>query len=201
MGLVALTVLKDFLGLSLTDTTYDSPLGLIGDLVSSQVESYCHRTFAAATGIEYFDIQPYQDAVFVSRFPIITVAALTMDGTLVAAADYKVYGADGIIKLSDRVTLVNRRGEPRRYFAEGKQTVEVFYRAGYTTIPGDLQLAVLSAASRRFGTRDKGGLASERIGGYQYTVADPKTLVSGFTSEEIGILRKYQRVLLYPEEN
>lgn len=199
--LVGLTVVQDFLGIAQSDTTYNPVLNFISEAVSTQIESWCHRAFAAATVIEYFDIEDQQSSILLSRFPIITVVALTNDGTAVASGDYKVYGSQGIIKLADRITLVSRRYDRERWLAWGKQTTECMYRGGYTTIPYDIQLVTLGATTRWFNTRDKQGLASEAVGGYRYQMTDPKDLMSGFTVQELSILQKYQRVLLYEDEN
>jgi len=193
MALVLLTTLRESLnavGLT-TISISDSAMSNFEFMASSRVESEIDRKLAVATDTDYFDIAEYQDTLWLSRFPVVSILGLTESTTLIGTGDYLVYSDSGMIKLADRI--VEARGAATPFFAMGKRTVACTYSAGYTTIPGDIQQIVTNMVGRTIGGSGVSALSGESIGDYTYSrsMADQGS-TGGFTTDDLAILERYR---------
>ncbi len=199
MSLVAITTLRDTLnavGITTTSVS-DESMTMIEAQSASLVESYLDRTLAITTHTEYYDIYDYQDTIFLNNFPIQNIAALTNDSVLVASADYLSYSDDGVIKLTDRVSLLTARSDRTPYFSEGKRMVWITYQAGFTVIPYDIQGVITNLVARRLEQSGMSSMMSERIGDYSYSrMTNMPGSSGGFTMDELMILNKYKPVIM-----
>ena len=74
--------------------------------------------------------------------------------------------------------------------AYGRQNIMVDYRAGYETIPADLdQIAREFAAGMYYGASTNSNLQSESLGSYSYSLADKTTITDGMRA----VLARYTR--------
>jgi len=177
--LTTLPKVKSLLGLEVS--THDVVLSTLITEVSSLIEGYCGRNFAAATHLDYFDIiDSNTDTVVTSHYPIIEVYSVYDDGSLLDPDVYHLYLDTG------RIRLLNDR-----CFTRGAAGVSVSYYAGYLTVPEDLDLAAQLWVSAMFSRRKAIAFLREKIGDYSYQV--PR-VVEGPPSEVEVILKRYKRI-------
>jgi hypothetical protein len=143
--LITLAEYKIFRGL--TGTTEDSKITPIISSVSQLVKTYCGRTFVdfyAADKTEYFSPMWPVNAVQLSESPLVSITSVseresvTGAYTALAAADY--YYDDEV----DSLYRVGTDGVGLTDFKQGPGAVKVVYRAGFSTCPADLKLAVIN---------------------------------------------------------
>ncbi|MFQ5834321.1 MAG: hypothetical protein ACE5HR_00145 [bacterium] len=116
-------------------TSDDSFVDTLISAVTTFVENYLKRTVEAAAYDEYYDGDGSLE-IHTKQFPINSVSSLTHEdenGNTVytwTSVDY-AYESQGLIKL--------RKGK----FPKGIQNIRIQYNAGYTTLPKDLEDAVI----------------------------------------------------------
>ena len=148
--LVTLQQYKDFNGLE--SVKNDARINHIIDQVSQLVKSYCATTivdFASTDKTEFFTIKDdLVDTIILEESPIISVSSvqertgqadayvtlITENSDSSGKYEYVVNDdSDSITRTSDSST---------KYWPKGHKSVKVVYRAGYTSTPEDLKLAV-----------------------------------------------------------
>lgn len=141
MALATLAQLKTQLGISASESQYDTKLNLYLNAGSDWVESYCDRKFTEATYTELLHgnrtncITPRQWPITeVTELRISSDRAWTDAATLIDAANYGI--------ASDQVTITYYNG----FLPRGYDNVRLIYKAGYPTMPYDLVLANLWAS-------------------------------------------------------
>lgn len=104
------------------------------------------------------------------------------------ASEYTFEGDNGFLSV-DRSAFEHWDGGPGR-FPMGAQSVLVEYRAGYETIPDDLEQCCIEVSAMLFRDRrrDK-SLVTERLGDYSYSRAAPAGEVMG--SSILAIMEEY----------
>lgn len=165
---VSLAELKDFLGIASGTTTYDSLLNLLSVQSSVAIQNYCHRDFTLTAYEDKKDIELFQDTILVDHFPIVSVVALTEDGTGVSSSGYKLYNKSG------KLVRVYGTGYKQDWNngIEKPQAVQVYYTAGYASVPDDIVLATKQLVSMNYQARGNENLKSEKIGDYKYEKMD-----------------------------
>lgn len=155
--LTTLAKVKEFLGIG--DTLTDAVLSTLVSQVSRAIEAHCHRTFADTNYTEYHD-GDLANEVPLRQYPIISITSVHEDtarafgsSALVSADDYTFEKDSGLLLVDYRL--------PR-----GNRNVKVVYRAGYATIPTDVELAANKWAGVEFNRRKSGGSVSESLGNY-----------------------------------
>lgn len=161
-ALTSLSAVQQYLGLS---SGVDE--ALLSDLIaraSAGACSYCGREFAAADYYEFHDGEG-TEAVLLEQRPVTAVFALSDDGAEIAADEYVVYPEAGIVRLASGT------------FGHGARTVYAGYRAGYETLPGEVEQAVVAWTAELYQSREVGGrpVASERVGDYAVTYEGEST--------------------------
>lgn len=194
MALVALSDIKSYLGISITDTTDDSFLNLLISGVQETVENYCERHFEVDTYTEQHIIT---HKIFPRQYPIKSVDKISRIGTGMTNLDtnevtnYKI--VNSYIDLLDYqyLTMSNRL----KYSNSEESYVEITYTAGYDTIPFDLQLAVIKLVVLEYkkSREDRLGVESEREGAVQ-RVYEKKD--SEMPMEIEKVLIRYKKVSL-----
>lgn len=194
MGLVALTVMKEYLGIASGNTDNDGFLNQVIEDVSDDIETSLGRSLALGTYTEYFDIPDDQVMqVFLGNFPVLNVSSVINDGSAITSGNYVAYEF-GVLKLSVNGPADYRNPLDRNYFVPGDKAVTVTYYAGYTTIPGDIQRVVKRQVSEEYALRGKTALSGERIGAYSWTRAQSKEQsATGLSGRDLQILNKYRR--------
>ena len=147
--LVTLQHYKDFAGLQ--SLKNDARIGHIIDQVSQLVKTYCGSTiidYASTNKVEHFNIVQGQDRVILGESPLITVVSVE-ERTSQADAYVTLItensdssGKYEYIADMESDSIVRTTSTGNKPFARGMKAVKVTYRAGYTSTPDDLKLAV-----------------------------------------------------------
>lgn len=152
---------KNLLGIPSGVTFHDAKVDAVVAGVDRQILAWIGLPYLTQqTYSEKFDVEgPGEQEVALTYRPVASVAALTDDGSLLAASDYYVKTRVGHVVLTGSAA----------YFTQGRQKVEVTYTAGYESVPDDLMSAgdILAVALCNAGPH--AGLQSEgESGGYHY---------------------------------
>jgi len=126
--------------------------------LSAWVETYCNRHFLAADYVEsYNGLGGSHQKQVLKNFPIISVAGVGINGTVVpASASPNLPGF-----AFDQSTIYLRSYG----FSAGYQNVQISYRAGYATIPTDLEQNVIGLIAWRYRESKRIGETSNSLGG------------------------------------
>lgn len=127
--------------------------------LSAWVETYCNRHFAAADYVEFYNgLGTAHQKQVLRNFPIISVSAVAIDGTVAVPAS-PAPNQVGFVFDPDTIFL-------RGYgFTRGFQNVQISYRAGYTTIPTDIEQNVIGLIAWRYRESKRIGETSNALGG------------------------------------
>jgi len=124
-NLISTSIYKTMTGI--TSSNQDTRIAVLCESVSELVKTYCNNTFVD----------------FVTETPLIAISSVSerekpTDSytNLTNNADYY---ADSV---TDTIFRVDSAGNEKR-FKSGKGAVKVVYTAGYTSLPQDLELAVM----------------------------------------------------------
>lgn len=200
--LVTLPELKAYLGIS--DDSQDVKLQLILDTLND----WLVREFKAygiqleqATITELHDGRGL-DHVITNLRPLISVTSIHVSQqqiydstTLVPAEDYRVYNDTGIVRLINTASsftyFPNQSCCGFSVFGKGVQNIRVVYEAGYTTLPSDIKMAMMTVVGKFQSISAVGGggaaFSSERLGDYSYTLREPGGAVPGGTLGAAGV--------------
>ena len=148
--LVTLQQYKDFNGLE--SVKNDARINHIIDQVSQLVKSYCSTTiidYASSAKTEYFTIKDdLVDTIILEESPIISVTSVQeRTGQADAYVTLITENSDSSGKYeyivdTDSDSIVRTNSIGHKNWAKGVKAIKVVYRAGYTSTPADLKLAV-----------------------------------------------------------
>ena len=148
--LVTLQQYKDFAGLKSLE--HDARINVVIDSVSQLVKSYCGTSlvdYASTNKVEYKTIKDsIVDTIILEESPLIQV--VSVQERLSQADSYVTLITENsdssgkyeyvIDDESDSITRTNSTGNIS--WARGPKSVKITYKAGYTSTPHDLRLAV-----------------------------------------------------------
>ena len=148
--LVTLQQYKDFAGLQ--SIKNDARIAVVIDQVSQLVKTYCGSTiidFAGTDKTEYFNISDnHVDRIILAESPLISVSQVQEREdqagayiTLITENSDSSGKYEYIIDM-DSDSIVRTTSTGTKSFPRGMKAVKVVYRAGYTSTPDDLKLAV-----------------------------------------------------------
>jgi len=181
MSLVTLEEARGYL--SLAAGVADTLLTTLIANYSGVVNTFCGRDFELANYSEDLDVEgETEQSVKLSNLPIVSVAALTDNGSLVDTDEYHVYK-------QGRISLEND------YFTEGFKKVSVSYVAGFTPVPAEIKLATCKLIAIDYYTPGKKkGFVSEKIGDYSYRRPSGRDLqaTQGFPFDIYQTLMQYK---------
>lgn len=168
-SLTTVSKVKTYLGISVS--TWDSVLEeLVNDCtVWLENEMGGRRIFNdASDATEYHDggdSTGYgKRSLFLKRFPIASVTSISYRSGTPGTPVWVAYTADDYERIDNEGTLHFLFTLP-----VGRQNIKVVYKAGYTTIPHDLNLACQKLVAKEFDKRKSQGIKSEGIGGANVT--------------------------------
>lgn len=125
--------------LQVTGGADDAFLSALIDRASATVRAWCSRTFALETLSETFRLSRPDDALLLSRWPVVAVTAIAEAGTTLSAADFETDTGKGLVYRLDG-------SDNRSRWPAGKIVVE--YQAGFIlpgengrTLPEDIEKA------------------------------------------------------------
>lgn len=125
----------------LTNSNDDTRLSLIISSVSQLVKTYCGNSFVdyvSSDKVEYFTIEHDYSKIMPTEISLISVTSVSEREdpsssykTLVENEDYVIsFSTDTVWRLKE-------------FWKKGIESVKIEYKAGYSTIPLDLKLAVI----------------------------------------------------------
>src|SRR5215831_9193134 len=154
VDLITLAQLKEYMGI--TDTNSDAVLQDMITAASTFAETYCSRTFHETSYTNEIYDGPGGRTLMLRNYPASSVDSVVIDDDSVPLAS-QVNGA-GYTFDSQRVIL---RG--CYCFRMDYQNVAITYTAGFTTIPYDLQEAIMLMCQYNFKTKNTVGALSRTI--------------------------------------
>ena len=125
--------------------------------VGAFIEGKVARAFAAADYSETYDGNG-SSYMGLRQGPILSIASLHIDGLPMGAASRTVVG----YAFKDSAVLLTGGLK----FDRGIQNVEVDYRAGYETIPPDVELAAIEGAALVYKRRGHLDMSSQAMAGW-----------------------------------
>jgi len=181
---VSMTEVKDYCKIEQSDVRYDSVLDLLNEHITAAIKGWLGRNITVGTYSESFDVEPAQQTVFLSQYPVISLAGVTEGGTsLTEGADFYLYPATGVIKMIPK-------GASREYWDGRLKKVEVSYHAGYAEIPKAIKHAALRLIHREFYDRGADDIQKVEIGSYRHTRFNP---CDGMPPGVYTLLHPYRR--------
>ena len=191
MALAALDDLKAMLSIQQSDD--DALLTRLLAAASAYFERQVGRSLAANDYTITMDGTGWQ--LVPPQYPVISVKSININGNDVTeSTDYTMDGwyiQDGVIRLRGSTAFyVNPQFTPYGFRPwDGNGNVLLEYRAGYETIPDDVQQAVLEMAALMYRERDRVGQQSHNnaAGSTVFYYAPPARVVS--------TIQAYRRVL------
>jgi len=147
--LVTLQQYKDFAGLQ--SLKNDARINIVIDQVSQLVKSYCGTTiidYASTNKTEYFNIGQGVDRVILEESPLLQVVSVeertSQADTYVTLITENSDSSGKYEYIADMESdsIVRTTSTGTKPFPKGMKAVKVVYKAGYTSTPDDLKLAV-----------------------------------------------------------
>lgn len=132
----------------------DTMLEICADAASERLERRTSRVFRLRTVSETHSGDGFGSVLYLSRFPIVSLTSLTVDGQALTADRYVVDHARGRVLLT---------GGGR--FPAGAENVTVVYQAGYADedLPSDAIELCLELTKRLYHLKTKGGQSFEVV--------------------------------------
>ena len=159
---------------------------------SAQIERYCDRKFKARVHTEVQD-GAVNDEILPRHYPVLAVHSVRFAGgqQFVSALPLEpaLYATDGMT-----ISFLYSR-TPR-----GRATVQLIYRAGYESIPMDLQFAAVGQAKYLQSRLPMKGNAPALFGiqsmskGDESITRDASIGKSGFINDTLGVIDGYRRI-------
>ena len=156
-----------------------SKLTWIVNGVNDWAETYCGRSFAAATYTEAITIDPYQTEIQLAQAPLITLMSL-QDSSNINVTTTATDNEAGI------VVIAGSYWEDFPEIEHDSQLLTAIYQAGFSTMPDDLRLAVFSIIADRYNAGDS-QIIQERLGDRSYRRSQ-----DGFPGQALRILDAYK---------
>jgi hypothetical protein len=148
--LVTLQQYKDFAGLQ--SIKNDARINVVIDQVSQLVKTYCGSTiidYASTNKVEFFNIKDnYTNSIILGESPLIEVVSVEerqdQAGAYVTliTENSDSSGKYEYVVDTDSDSIVRTTSSTEKAFAKGMKAVKVTYKAGYTSTPEDLKLAI-----------------------------------------------------------
>lgn len=176
---------KRLLGVPSAVTMHDGLIDTLLEVADEQIIAYTGMAALTQTTVtEKYNIDGSAETQFTLRnFPISAVAAVKSAGQTLSTDSWYFEPRSGLLALSDA----------SRFFASGRQNVEVTYTYGYSSVPADLTYAASLICAYHFNVGRHAGMRSESGGGYSYRVSE-----NYLPAAAEGILAKYKRI--FPKE-
>jgi len=146
--LAPLNAVKAALGV--TNALDDAWLGELILKASGSIRHHCNRIFELETVTETFRLARYMDSLPLARWPVVSVVSVLEEGVALATAAYEVDASSGAL---------HRRAEDHyRPWVPGK--VVVTYRAGFETIPAEVEASCIALVQRLYQSSEPAPLES-----------------------------------------
>lgn len=174
------------LGIPAGTTRHDARINLYLAGIDQEMLDLVGQTAITSTVYsETYDVPTSREnAIALRHWPCTAVAALTDDGSAVAADDRYIDP-----ETNSFVKLVGSGA----FFSPGRQKVQITYTAGYASIPGDLTLAASLLVAAKVNGGGHVGLQGESASGYSVQRANR---ADAFLPPEVAaIISRYRGLL------
>jgi len=141
-NLITLTEYKDMEGIQNPKDDYN--LSQLITSVSQLVKTYCGNTFVdfySTDKVETFTIDWNTHLVQLTESPVVSVSAVETRDSVTSS--YQAVTSTNYYLDENTDTVFYVTGSSYRNWPRGPGAVKVTYRAGYSTLPSDLKLAVI----------------------------------------------------------
>ena len=141
-NLITLTEYKDMEGIQNPKDDYN--LSELITSVSQLVKTYCGNTFVdfySTDKVETFTIDWNTHLVQLTESPVVSVSAVETRNSVTSS--YQAVTSTNYYLDENTDTVLYVTGSSYRNWPRGPGAVKVTYRAGYSTLPSDLKLAVI----------------------------------------------------------
>ena len=183
--LASLDDVKDYLGMTGSDTIVDDLLEDLVTRVTVAFHKYC--------GIEQFIAKDYTEYQSGSGTPDLFPKNIPVNSVSLLASDYDwTFGADSTYTATDFAILDDRIVLKDEVFPEGLRNIKVIYNAGYTSAPEDLKQVCIMEVARLYKLKDNIDVSQKS--GPDGSVTK---LQQGFLPDTINILKRYSSVGVY----
>lgn len=160
---VSLSEVKNYLGIEIYD--YDDLLRAILRAASQHVETYCRRSFKLSTVTERFEVY-YDKGLQLKEYPVHIVVGTTITSeSRTFDLSYSMNSGGVNFVDSDGFQIEVEYG-----------LIDITYKAGYTSTPEPVRLAILKICGRLWNKHRAEGLSSERLGDYSYSLKEGKII-------------------------
>ena len=139
--------------MEVTGTDDDAFLAHLITRASDTIRAWCNRVFSVETVRETLRLDRYRPELVLIRFPVVSIASVTVGGTALDAADYEADSTHGVL-----YRLVARG----KFMCWPSDVVVVEYSAGYVlpgnddrTLPHDIEAAALALVRSSYHIRDR----------------------------------------------
>jgi hypothetical protein len=126
-ALTNLAAVKEYLKIDATDTSQDNLLEGLINASSNAIENYCNSKLKEQTITEEYDGTSSSN-LFLNQMNLSSITSISIDGVTVDASEYK-FRRNGIVVRLNSV------------WPRGILNTNVTYKAGFATVPPDLELA------------------------------------------------------------
>ena len=141
-NLITLTEYKDMEGIQNPKDDYN--LSELITSVSQLVKTYCGNTFVdfySTDKVETFTIDWGTHLVQLTESPVVSVSAVETRDSVTSS--YQAVTSTNYYLDENTDTVLYVTGSSYRNWPRGPGAVKITYRAGYSTLPSDLKLAVI----------------------------------------------------------
>lgn len=181
MDLTTTAKVKAYLGKS--DSADDAVLATLVTNVSGYIEKATGRNFDGNTAIEEILDGCGLGDLILRQYPVIEVTKIEYNNgtsavpvwTLIDPSNYTVKQLQGMVYGA---------------FPAYQQNIKVTYKAGYATVPADLEQLATELVAKKFEQRHAQGKANERLGEASITWA------TELTQEQKDILENYTQIAI-----
>jgi hypothetical protein len=180
-ALTSVANVKSALGIPAGTTRHDVIIGLYVDGIDQLMrDAIGVPGFTSTDYTEWVETEEYgENMIRPSAWPITSIAAITDDGSLVAAGDYYISPDRSHVK------IVSQGGA----FTKGRRKVQITYTAGWTeTEVGPMKNAAMLWAAAMFNQGAMMGLTQEQMGDRKVVLAD-----QSMPAIVAAVLGRYQR--------
>lgn len=164
MALCTIEEVRDYLGITGTNTTANEVIDRLCDTVTELFNTYCGRVLESTEHTEYYSCHG-SDYLVLNNYPITSVSGIWDDIDRVWESTTEISSDDYL--LDGNVLYLNDL-----YFSNYIKSVKVIYTAGYTeaTLPADLKQAAIMEVVHLYKKASDGVSVSNRTTG-EYNIA------------------------------
>jgi len=168
--------------LNVQTTTDDVLFARLISAISAYVQSWLNRNLLSASYTDKMNGNDNAAVILFNNYPVTAVTSLTISGTAIPFSPDGIQS--GYVFDSKCIFLIGYRS------VKGLQNVVVNYTAGHTTVPLELEQAVIDTIALRYRERTRIGENSKSIGGETVSFS-----TKDFSPAVQTILNNYKRVI------